>query len=170
MGIIRRRKSLSKKTTNHFLNIAFSSESCVWGTPQDLFDELNEEFRFELDVCAGDENHKCERYFTKKDNGLKKDWRGVCWMNPPYGRDETGNWILKAYYSSLAGATVVCLVPARTDTEWFQNVCKNGEVRFIKGRLRFTGKGNRGYGAPFPSMVVIFKPGQEAGKMVYDWR
>lgn len=56
--------------------VMFSSKSNEWTTPQELFDKLNEEFNFNLDPCSTDENHKCDRYFTKKQDGLKQDWGG----------------------------------------------------------------------------------------------
>lgn len=138
-------------------NIAvhFSSETDEWPTPQDFFDRLNEEFGFELDVCATPENAKCPRYYTKRENGLLQKWTGVCWMNPPYGR-EIGQWVKKAYTSALEGATVVCLLPARTDTGWWHDYCMKGEIRFVRGRLKF---GNASENAPFPSAVVVFRPG-----------
>jgi phage N-6-adenine-methyltransferase len=133
----------------------FSSETVEWYTPQDFFDDLNSEFGFELDVCATAENAKCPKFFTKGDDGLSREWTGICWMNPPYGR-EIGKWVKKAYDSSLSGATVVCLVPARTDTKWFQDYClRYGEIRFVRGRLKFGGCENP---APFPCAVVIFRP------------
>ena len=134
-------------------NVHFSSKTDLWATPQDFFDKYNKIYNFELDVCASPENAKCERYFTKEDDGLKQEWRGVCWMNPPYGRDII-KWMKKAYESSILGATVVCLVPARTDTKWWHYYAMKGEVEFIKGRLKF---GNAKTNAPFPSAVVVFK-------------
>jgi phage N-6-adenine-methyltransferase len=135
--------------------VHFSSATDLWSTPQDFYDKLNEEFHFTLDVCATPENAKCERYFTKEQDGLAQEWRGVCWMNPPYGR-EIGKWMKKAAFSSILPyvATVVCLVPARTDTAWWHNYAIHGEVRFIRGRLRF---GGAKASAPFPSAVVIFR-------------
>lgn len=135
--------------------VHFSSETDLWATPQDFFDRLNEEFGFELDVCATPENAKCARYFTERENGLLQTWKGICWMNPPYGR-EIAQWIKKAYESALAGATVVCLVPSRTDTQWWHDYCMKGEIRFVRGRLKFGGVIDN---APFPSAVVIFRPG-----------
>lgn len=79
-----------------------SSVTCEWETPQDFFDKLNEEYHFELDVCATAENAKCERYFTKEQDGLKQEWKGCCWMNPPYGK-EIGVWMRKAYESMFGG-------------------------------------------------------------------
>ena len=132
-------------------SVHFSSATDLWATPQAFFDELNKEFGFELDVCALPENAKCEKYYTPEIDGLKQQWRGICWMNPPYGR-EIGAWMEKAYESSLEGATVVCLVPARTDTRWFHDFAMRGEIRFIKGRLKF---GDSKNSAPFPSAVVV---------------
>lgn len=132
-----------------------SSNTDLWETPQDLFDKLNEEFRFEIDVCALPENAKCEKYFTPEQDGLAQEWDGVCWMNPPYGR-EIHKWIIKASMSARHGATVVCLVPARTDTKWWHEyVMNSAEIRLIKGRLKFGGSKQ---GAPFPSAIVIFTP------------
>ena len=131
----------------------FSSKTDMWATPQDFFDKLNYEFNFTVDVCAIPENAKCEKFFTPEINGLNQVWTGVCWCNPPYGR-EIGKWVQKAYIASTFGATVVMLLPARTDTKWFHEYIYNkAEIRFIKGRLKF---GNSKTAAPFPSMVVIF--------------
>lgn len=129
-----------------------SSETDQWSTPQDLFDELDAEFGFQLDVCADQANAKCERYFTEEDDGLAQDWTGTCWMNPPYG-EVIGDWVAKAKAAAEQGATVVCLVPARVDTSWWWDNCRYGEIRFLKGRLRFGGAETS---APFPSAVVIF--------------
>ncbi len=143
--------------------VHFSSETDEWETPQDFFDRLNEEFHFTLDVCATPENAKCSKFFTKRENGLLQKWTGVCWMNPPYGR-EIGKWVQKAYESALEGATVVCLLPARTDTAWWHDYCMKGEIRFVRGRLKF---GNATENAPFPSAVVIFRPGvPETGRQL----
>lgn len=130
-----------------------SSKTDMWATPQWLYDELNEEFHFDLDVCATKDNAKCANFFTPEMDGLSKDWHGTCFMNPPYGK-EISKWIKKAYESSLKGATVVCLLPARTDTRYFHQYCVKGEIRFIRGRLKFSDSINS---APFPSMVVIFR-------------
>ena len=130
----------------------FTSNTDMWSTPLDFFNKLNEEFNFETDVCAIESNAKCKKFFTPEIDGLKQEWTGVCWMNPPYGRG-IGEWIKKAYESSLNGATVVCLIPSRTDTKWWHDYCMKGEVRLVKGRLKF---GDSKNSAPFPSAVVIF--------------
>lgn len=132
----------------------FTSKTCEWATPPAFFAELDKEFGFETDVCALPENAKCKTFYTPHDDGLKQEWTGVCYMNPPYGR-QIGLWIKKAYESSLNGATVVCLIPARTDTAYWHDYVMKGEIRFIRGRLYF-GEGTGR--APFPSAVVVFRP------------
>lgn len=138
-------------------DVMFSSATDNWATPQDFFDRLNTEFHFDLDVCANENNHKCEKYYTKEQDGLTMPWKGIVWCNPPYGR-EMGQWVRKALFASVGGTTVVMLIPARTDTKWFHDYIykrDNVEIRFIKGRLKF---GNSKISAPFPSMVVVFRP------------
>jgi phage N-6-adenine-methyltransferase len=134
-------------------NLMFSSATDMWATPQAFFDKYNNKYHFTLDVCASKENAKCAEYFDVEADGLKQTWGGVCWMNPPYGRNVTDKWMKKAYESSLTGALVVCLVPARTDTRWWHDYAMKGEITFIKGRLKF---GNSKNAAPFPSAVVVF--------------
>lgn len=122
-------------------DLMFSSKTDLWETPQDFFDKLNARFKFETDVCALPENAKCKRFFTPKMDGLRQEWTGVCWMNPPYGR-QIGKWVQKAYESARDNlATVVCLLPARTDTRWFHDyILPHAEVQFIKGRIKFGGQ------------------------------
>ena len=137
------------------VSVHFSSASENWATPQDFFDKCSDEFGpFDIDVCAGKENHKCARYFSQAENGLAQTWNGKVWMNPPYGR-AIGAWMRKAYESAQAGATVVCLVPARTDTAWWHDCAAKGMIRFIRGRLKF---GGHKHSAPFPSALVVFTP------------
>ena len=135
-------------------DVMCSSATDLWETPQSFFDALNEDVGFETDVCALPENAKCARYFTPEDNGLAQTWTGVCWCNPPYGR-EIGKWVQKAAMSANKnGATVVMLLPARTDTKWFHRyIYGKAEIRFIAGGLKF---GGGKHNAPFPSMVVVF--------------
>jgi len=140
-----------------------------WGTPLRFFLALDAEFRFDLDVCASDVNTKVSgNYYTPADDALVNPWAQdgpVCWMNPPYGR-EIPRWVQKAWDEAGKGATVVCLLPARTDTRWWAIFWDHDhhrprhdgdEVRFIKGRLRFEGAEAS---APFPSVVVVMRPRQ----------
>lgn len=132
----------------------FSSKSDEWATPQGLFDALNEEFHFTLDPCATDENAKCKMYYTASENGLEKSWAGHrVFCNPPYS--EIQKCVKKCAGEAREGATVVMLIPARTDTRWFHDyIYQQAEIRFIKGRLRF---GDATNSAPFPSMIVIWR-------------
>lgn len=138
-------------------DLMWSSKSMDWATPQDFFDKLNEEFHFTLDPCADDYNHKCAKYYTKEQDGLKQDWSGeIVFCNPPYGRD-VSKWVQKCFKEVHEGdcPCVVMLVHARTDTRWFHDyIYHKAEIRFVKGRLKFGGSQNS---APFPSMVVVFR-------------
>lgn len=143
-----------KRAVERRMDVHYSSQTDEWETPQALFDQLDAEFRFELDVCALDTSAKCADYFTPEQDGLAQPWIGACWMNPPYG-DAIADWMTKASAEAAKGATVVCLVPARVDTGWWWDNCRQGEIRFLRGRLRF---GSSGAGAPFPSAVVVLGP------------
>lgn len=130
----------------------FQSKNQDYETPLSLFNVLNEEFKFTLDVCADDKNHKVDTYITEEQNALIQDWKGICWMNPPYKNIK--KWIAKAYNESIKhNSIVVCLVPARTNTSWWHDYCMKGEIRFIKGRPKFEGCK---YGLPQPLAIVIF--------------
>ena len=133
----------------------FSSTTDQWATPQDFFDKLDAEFHFSLDPCASEDNAKCKKYFTEEDNGLIQNWGGQrVFCNPPYGR-EISKWVRKCSEESKNCEVIVMLLPARTDTAWFWDYIYNkAEIRFIRGRLKFGGSSQ---GAPFPSMVVIFR-------------
>lgn len=134
------------------MSVHFSSKTPEWSTPHELFQALDNEFHFTLDPCSTHDNAKCPNHFTVMQNGLIQEWSGSVFMNPPYGR-LIGQWMKKAFESSLSGCTVVCLVPARTDTAWWHNYAMKGTVRFIRGRIKFGGCKNS---APFPSAIVIF--------------
>jgi phage N-6-adenine-methyltransferase len=143
--------------------VHFSKLSDLWNTPTWLADLIRAEFPIALDVCATDEkNALAERYFTPEVDGLKQSWGGACcYMNPPYS--ENAKWMKKAWEESQKGATVVALVPARVDTRWwFDYALKATEIRFLKGRLKFSGSKNS---APFPSALVIFTPGKHTPKI-----
>lgn len=136
-------------------NAIFQSNSDEWETPQALFDSLDAEFHFDLDACASEDNHKCERWFSKEEDGLKQNWGGChVFCNPPYSK--ISKWVEKAYRETRQdGTVVVLLIPARTDTRYFHNyIYHRSEIRFVNGRLRFSGAT---VNAPFPSMVVIFR-------------
>lgn len=158
MGETVRRNAFNGST----MRVHAMSRSDDWETPPELFAQLDAEFHFTLDVAASFENTKCARFCSTELSGLAADWsRDVCWMNPPYGR-EIAVWMRKAFEESQRGATVVCLVPARTDTRWWHAYAERAtERRFLKGRLRFRRNGEllgtRPASCPFPSAIVVFR-------------
>ena len=136
----------------------FESRSQCWATPQALFDRLDAEFHFEWDLAAAVETAKCAKFYTEADDALQHDWRGVCWLNPPFNSKTARlkRWIEKAYASALNGATVVVLTPAHTNTVWWRDhVMKASEIRFICGRPKF---GNATCGLIQSLAIVVFKP------------
>lgn len=160
---------MSATTSNPAIaKVMFSSASDDWATPQSFYDELDAEFGFTVDACSSTANHKAPRFFAldhpdpDRRDGLAGDWAadalthgGAVWLNPVYGRT-IGAWMAKAAATARAGVTVVCLVPARTDTRWFHDhvLAEGAEVRFVRGRLKF---GTATTGAPFASLVVIYR-------------
>lgn len=138
-------------------NVHFSSKSDEWETPPEFFEQIEQEFGpFNLDVCATSKNSKCAQFIPRKTDGLKVPWDKKNWCNPPYS--DLAKWIEKARTEQKHGNLTVMLMPARTDTKAFHQYIykKRGvQIRFIKGRLKFNGSK---HSAPFPSMIVIFKP------------
>lgn len=134
--------------------ILFSSNSDEWETPQDLYDELDKEFHFNLDLAATKKNSKCECFAT---DGLTGRYTGDfnIWCNPPYSNAK--EWVKRCWELAKSVNVVVMLIPARTDTKWFHEYIyqqPDVEIRFIKGRLKFSGSKNS---APFPSMIIVFR-------------
>lgn len=138
----------------------FESARQDWETPQNFFDPINLEFNFTLDAAASAKNTKVKtKFFSKRDDSFAQSWgNNVVWLNPPYGEGKRpiSAWVAKAHAESLMGATVVMLIPARTNTNWFHDFClAKGEVRFVRGRPKF---GDAEYGLPQPLCLVIFRP------------
>ncbi len=130
-----------------------------WETPQIFFDTLDKEFHFTLDPCATPENAKCQKFFTKKEDGLRQEWsEDVTWLNPPYD-DIVVKWMSKAYLTARRGGLVVALISGKsTDTVmWHNCVMRSDEIRFVKNRLHF-GLNGIFKRANIPSVVVIFRP------------
>ena len=149
--------------------VLFSKKSDDWATPPELYGRLHREFSFDLDAAADGKNAKCLAYLGPgsilAEDALAAPWHSwghkSIWCNPPYS--QVGAFLAKAAEAVAAGATVVMLLPARTDTKWWHTYVweeENArprpgvEVRFIRGRLRF---GDSTNSAPFPSVVVVFR-------------
>ena len=146
-----------------------SSKDMNWCTPSAFFYDLDCEFHFELDAAATKKSAKCAEYFTPEDDGLRQSWEGKrVFCNPPYGR-AISDWVRKGYEEGQKPGTLVAmLIPARTDTQYWHDYIfsKADEVRFIKGRLKFTDEdGSEKDAAPFPSAVVIWKGPDLSEKM-----
>ena len=123
----------------------FSSASQHWSTPKKLYAGLDEEFHFTMDPCP----------LNADFDGLEIPWVGSVFVNPPYGRGNVIQpWIKKGWDSARDGATVVMLVPSRTDTKWWHEYCMKGEIRFVQRRLQF---GSSHANAPFPSAIIVFR-------------
>lgn len=139
-----------------------------WSTPQDLYDLLNDEFRFNLDACASHWNRKCTEYYCEEISALSGDWpvNSVVWMNPPYG-SFTGKFIKHAYKQSQErSCIVVYLIPTNTEAKWFHDCCLNGELRFVQGRIHFSDKDGKSGRPRFSSVVGIFRPNNEGRGVV----
>jgi phage N-6-adenine-methyltransferase len=139
----------------------FSSKTNEWGTPPEFFSKLNKKFRFTLDPCCTPTTAKCEKYYTREDDGLSQSWENeVVFVNPPYG--DISKWVKKSYEESThSNATVVMLIPSRTDTKyWHDYVMQASAIYFIKGRLKFTNGNDKQNAAPFPSALVVFDMGK----------
>lgn len=134
-------------------------ENNSWSTPQNIFDTLDKEFKFDVDACASFWNAKCSVFYSKNVDALSIDWvpGKIYWMNPPYGR-EIGKWIKKAHEESKRGSIVVCLIPARTETKWFHEYCLDAEIRFVKGRIHFSDRTGKTGRPRFSSIIVIMYP------------
>lgn len=151
----------------------FSSNKQGWGTPPDLWKELNDEFHFQLDAATNDKNPLgTPYYYTEEMDGLAEEnkWLNPTYVNPPYGRGIV-NWVRRASIESVNNKILtVMLIPARTDTKWFHDWIWDRElaepqfplvIRFLKGRLRmfdYETNSMSKHTAPFPSMIVLFQP------------
>jgi site-specific DNA-methyltransferase (adenine-specific) len=149
--------------------IHYSSNKDEWETPPEIFNPLDAEFDFDVDVCADENNNKCQLFFCKiseTQNGLTADWAAsghkVFWCNPPYSNLKA--WIAKNAAEAKKGMTCVMLIPSRTDTKaWHTYIYDSKlwrfrpgiEARFLPGRVKFVGGKHC---APFPSCIVIFRP------------
>ena len=147
-------------------DLMFSSKSDEWATPVDLFNKLDYEFDFDIDLAASDANAKCNYWFSRENSALGADWSEFRsgWLNPPYSRVLCGKFIARAAEERRKGFLTVMLLPARTDTKVFHAHIYDAstgqprpgvEIRFLPGRLKFGGSTNS---APFPSMIVVFRP------------
>jgi len=123
-----------------------------WATPKWLYDQLNEEFKFDFDPCPLHANF----------DGLTIEWGRSNFINPPYNRVDKPKFIQKAFEECLKGKVCVMLIPVSTSTKQFHEVIlPNAEIRFLKGRVAFSGYNDKGVytdknKGKHDSMIVIF--------------
>lgn len=149
------------ETPAFYAHAGNSSAHEAWETPHWLLERLHGVFgRFDLDPCSSTRDRRIARvkastYFIHEDDGLSLPWMGTVFVNPPYGR-QLRHWISKSRSEVESGrvATVVCLVPARTDTRWWHDdIAGKATVFFLRGRLSF---GDGTQPAPFPSALIVW--------------
>ena len=118
-------------------------------TPKALFNELNDEFHFELDPCTSDEKEGwlgTPYYFTREQDGLAQDWTKYksIFINPPF--NQMPKWVDKSIETcTKSDTTIVMLVPAKTETRWFHQLLNASclkEIRFTERRVTFDGHEN----------------------------
>lgn len=133
-----------------------------WQTPPELFERLNERFRFTVDACASKKNALLPRYWTKKDSALLNRWMGErVFCNPPYS--DIGSFVRRAFFSRELNFSVL-LIPSWTDRKWWHEFIEpirvprtsSCYVEFLPGRIKFLKNGKPSDSAPFPSCLIIF--------------
>lgn len=139
------------------LAVHFSSEDDQHYTPDPVWQAaLRVMGSIDLDPCSNSHstpNVPATTHYTAEDDGLRQFWEGNVFLNPPYGR-QIGDWIAKLVEAHRSGDVpqAIALLPARTDTQWWQLI-RDYPVCFVTGRLKF--KGNDDNAAPFPSAIVF---------------
>ena len=146
--------------------VMYSSKNPNWETPDEVLEVIQSYRPIRLDPCTTKENPTMAlEWYTPEDDGLSKNWEmekgGLVYINPPYGR-AIGKWVGKAVgencsrpYTQAIGAEIIMLLPARTDTSYWQyGVFPSANALcFVRGRIKFKGAKS---GAPFPSAFAYF--------------
>ena len=144
-----------------------------WATPWELFRAIERRYgTFDVDVCADASNTKVPfAYYSVEQDGLRQQWRGQCWANPPYAK-EAGQFAAKALKEARRGATVVMLTFVRSDTRWWhETVPHASELVLLRGRVSFERPGQKSAAAPMASCLIVFSPaGGPPTLSHWDWR
>lgn len=145
------------KSIRHLANIKIHDD---YGTPPSVYARACMKYDIypSLDVCATQENAKCKKFFTEKQDSLMYEWKETFFMNPPYSKVE--KFMKKAYYQHLKhGIDGLILVFAKTDTKWWHSFVEDkAEIHFIKGRIKFFKDGyETRNSAPYPSCFLIYR-------------
>jgi phage N-6-adenine-methyltransferase len=131
-----------------------------WATPKEFYDKLHKEFNFDFDPCPLN-----KETITDDKNGLLIEWGKSNFINPPYSRKLKEAFVLKSIDESKKGKLCVLLIPVSTSTKLFHDHIQPNakEIRFIKGRLRFSTFDENGnlytpkQSGMHDSMIVILK-------------
>ena len=150
--------------TEHFVNKTNTAadEKDLWQTPKALFDAIDHEFDFDIDICASDKNSLCQMCFTEKRSALDRQWNlytsANCFINPPYSQTQVF-MEMAAHQAKFHNLTVVALVNANTDTKWFSDAVKSAnEVRLFTGRIGFVKpNGKKASGNPKGQCLIIWR-------------
>ena len=131
-----------------------------WQTPWCFFNLFNKKYKFEWDMAASKWNRLCKKYVTKKDDALNITWpeNTSIWCNPPYDSRTLKYWLERGWDAARRGSDVVYLLHGRIDTIWFHEWAIRGTIGIVRGRLKFLYHGKVQSSAPFPSVVVIYRP------------
>ncbi len=110
-----------------------------YATPPDFFNKLNERFNFDFDPCPYNENEIIN-------DGLKIEWGGVNFVNPPYSQKLKEAFVIKGIEEMKKGKVCVFLIPVSTSTKLFHKYIKPNatEIEFIEGRIKFGKRDNNG--------------------------
>ena len=143
-----------------------------WATPWDLFGAIEARYgTFTTDVCADHRNTKVpDNYYSIEQDGLGQVWTGLCFANPPYGSD-AGRFARKSVQAARAGAPVVMLPFARSDTRWWhETVPHASELVLLRGRVSFERPGQKSAAAPMASCLLVFPSAGGPPKLSHwDW-
>ena len=131
----------------------FKSNSVEYETPDSIFVPLRDEFDLKVDLAASEKNHKLEKYYSKGNDAFQYDWNENSWLNPPFNKDMK-KWMIKAHDDALKfGNTIVILIPVRSNTKWWNYVCKDAEIMFITGEVSFNHE-KRGLWLPMCILII----------------
>lgn len=134
--------AIYKSSTDDSKRVVDKKDSDSYGTPDWLYDYLDSIYKFDLDVCASDFNHKCDKYFTIEDDSLSQDWSKhgkVAFCNPPFSRGMKEKFIEKAHEQMLKGVTTVFVIPSDFNNLYFRDLVfgKATKIMSFWGRISF---------------------------------
>ena len=178
--IVSRSAVLQKIKESKSPHIAHNSGNNEWYTPAEYIEAARAVMgSIDLDPASSDIAQKivqAKTYYTINDDGLRREWQGRVWLNPPYSSDLIPKFISKLV-KSVEGGTVneaIVLVNNATETTWFcRLIGVAAAVVFPRGRVKYyTPDGTAG--APLQGQAVIYIGSNANGFMgtfnSFGWR